>query len=415
MISYSSIMLLLLILLECISSQEVQGTTKATEIEYFRTSLITTEKQPPIFTSLKEVCIYFRIDPENCTCSSFTMKGTFSDLCSMHNKTEPEVKTLYFSGLSKAYATILMIATIAGFAGNMAIVMIKNKIKSCYREKFIILYYQSVIHAFLAIVQSIKIIPSFWTNQSIYGDFMCKLISWLSDMGSLVTINFIVHLTIFIYVHLKYPLKKDTVSQWWVVLGNIAIALVSSVPTIIFSYVDKKSNTCYTKLPHGDPAYSSFLLIGYFVLPLLFTLCILVEVASTTKKQSNIIRFTSLPPIEEKLTPNNKKSVYHLLVMLSVYALCVGPDRFIRLYLDVSLQHVSFQAYKVLGYSAMIPYGFYISVNPIIHFIYHKKWWLEVRKMTTKLLKTSKNDVISEFEISKKEAVRRTESTTELI
>ena len=124
------------------------------------TNFVLVEVSPFNITTLEELCKLFHIPPKNCTCSIFKVKDPFIEsLCDI------DQPVIHYSHIfSKVYASLAILFSIVGVAGNSLVVIVsafaKEDLTTCQK----LVTCLAVCDLISAGVLLLKAVRNLWTN-----------------------------------------------------------------------------------------------------------------------------------------------------------------------------------------------------------------------------------------------------------
>ena len=356
--------------------------------------------------TLKELCSMFPLLATNCTCANKyiiqileTLDVRMDTLFCTSNTTESpwEHRLHYYSFPSKAYAGVVTILMIMAFVGNSMVILVsllKQKVSKYQR----LIAQLAMCDITFSIILTITVKPLFWTNHWIYGEVGCKILISSMTLGSLLGINITMIISIERYIGIVYPFQYSKYKHVISILSilNVIICSLTIMPLAWFLHVGPL-RTCSDEWPHNisRKLYYGYLLIALNVIPVITVSILYFILVRTLRKKlrKNECRINKESPEYIKRVKHNKRILNILLATAIVFTLSQLPYHIIALYfnaqdalLNLNLYGLSYAAYLILYFVALLPYCFHLVVNPIIYSVIDSTWRNDFKMAAMRLM-----------------------------
>lgn len=336
-----------------------------------------------VITNISQICAYFRITPENCSCDKFPIPKSplFSqDLCKvLKDIDKPKYVLVYNSALSRTQATVSILASLVSTFGNGAIITIAYRNWDSLSNTRLLITLLSICHFAFGLLQVIPSVPMFWTNEWLYGNALCKILHGAKTFGPVLSIGFLLVIAIERFSRPLYDLKRE-VSRGvlYIVSGvNVVIGLLLVTPLLLVLSIEPNLPKCSTQWPGGSSdslKYNISLLLLSIVFPTLFVCFVYIWMTlKHTNNSSYIMRENTTEPLQKGSQEHRRMSTI-IITILAALVICVLPNRAVWIYLDINNYVIGKDLYKILSYVALVPFPLYVAVNPIIYCIVDKTW-----------------------------------------
>lgn len=268
--------------------------------------------------------------------------------------------------------TFYTLVFLLGLAGNMLVVFVLFKYKRL--KSMTDIYLLNLAFSDLIFVFALPFWSYYAANEWIFGDGLCKFISWAYEVGFYSGINFIMLMSIDRYlavVHVVFALKARTVNY-----GTLAslvvwlVAILASVPRLIFgSAVDEYNQTkCRSDYPKNGVRWKLFTALENNIFGLLIPFLVMVFCYSK-------IVMTLLHCRNEK----KKKAVKMIFAVMIIFFLFWTPYNIV-LFLECLVDEGFIKGCltsKFLDYASQVTQTlalFHCCLNPIIYFFMGQKF-----------------------------------------
>uniref|UniRef100_A0A8D0GU37 C-C motif chemokine receptor 4 n=1 Tax=Sphenodon punctatus TaxID=8508 RepID=A0A8D0GU37_SPHPU len=315
---------------------------------------------------------------ENCTPATvdYTLYDSYSDI-SYDDSLKPCVKDGVKKFRSYFLSTFYALVFLLGLVGNSLVILVLLKYKRL--KSMTDVYLLNLAISDLLFVFSLP----FWSyhaiDQWVFGDGLCKIISWIYLVGFYSGIFFIMLMSIDRYlaiVHAVFALRARTVTYG--IISSLVVwlvAITASIPELIFSesLTERNHTTCKPKYPGNSKSWRLFASLGINILGLLVPLAVMIFCYSM------IIR-TLLRCRSEK----KNKAVKMIFVVVIVFFLFWTPYNvvlFLQLLADTGFitecQISKDLDYAIQGTETLA--FFHCCLNPVIYFFLGEKFKKYVR------------------------------------
>lgn len=342
------------------------------------------EDQKNYFTSLEDICELFQLPEENCTCellSSLSSSNSSIDICAITQTLNVTRRKLEYSRTySSVYASVTIIASLIGGFGNFGILIVAYKQRKGLPRSNILFAQLAIVDFVFSVVQIIVVVPLFWTNRWVFGAFLCKLLRAAMVMGGLLTIGFILNITIERFLGIIYPLKTKRTSKktmFCLTISNIIAGFLTIIPLLAVLRLDNETGRCrehWNDFSANPVVYSWFLLIVYFLLPVIAIFILYGRIISHLKQQEKINKLLYIESERQKKLKRNQRIMYIIVSILIAFIVCILPNRAIWIYFEYRNYQMDKQLYIILTYISYLTYPFHVAFNPIIYSMIDDKW-----------------------------------------
>lgn len=328
--------------------------------------------------SLDDICVFFEIPSINCTCSYKILLEAVKELNLCNFTVAYTIQEIHRSSdATLPYAVLALIIGTIGLIANGLVILVafikRKEISNCQK----IIGCLAVSDFIFASVQIIVTVPRLWTHEWLYGNGLCKLLYSSMSLGGILSIGFIVTITIERYVGIMWPLNRLSTKRLFIIIGvNISLSIISLSPYFVYLEVNSHS-ICSVHWPNkvAPYIYESYMLIFATVLPVMVILVLYVRVIYVLKSLMND------KDLKESLTKkNHKRKVKEthkimkvVMALVLAFLVFVTPNRIIRLYLHTE-PSISSATYNVISCIALLTYPCHVTINPILYNMIDKKW-----------------------------------------
>lgn len=349
---------------------------------------------------LETMCNIFGISKEECTCEEFhfaQLQRNYDSVCHLVDVVTDEIPMIEFNYLEEyfhTYATIAVVASVIGIAGNLLIALVAIKLgaglSTCKKLIGLLAGYDLVF----AVFQLIESIPRFWTRRFIYGKTVCKIIKSSESLGSYLAIGIILIISIERFIGIVNPfhggLSKRKIQA--MLLINLIFGISAIIPMLLFYDSENSMQACVPTYPQkatDSKIYNLVVLAFYYVIPLcvitvLYTL--IIKTLSGTVAIGNST-FIADPRLRKKRMRDNKRTMYVLASVVVSFVILVFPRQIVYIYFDFTnetdITHLDTSEFFSLMYIAYLTYPFHVTINPIIYSIIDARWRTDLRNFCT--------------------------------
>jgi len=341
--------------------------------------------------TLRSFCIYVKLPLKNCSCSSTP------DLCCV----ERIIKSIQHdpghyareNSFTLAYATETVFVSVLGTIGNALVLIFylnqRCKLSSC---KFHIAEL-AVVNLTFSAIQIVNAVPLYWTNTWIYPRPMCKIIRTLIEMGSFLTIVFILLISVERYVLIVHPLLTERGSIFSVegkakhitVAIGILLVLATVVPFWKGMGIERGSGRCVMftgNARHMALPYNWFAVAAYCVIPA----CIMSFTYGRIITSHSKMTFFVEGRARMRKLKENKRIVRITISILGLFLICTLPSRILSIYIfmedrfqmeEVNKNETSsldMKLYLTLQFVAYVTFPLQCTLNPILYSMVDNEW-----------------------------------------
>ncbi|KAM6452045.1 C-C chemokine receptor type 4 [Liasis olivaceus] len=288
--------------------------------------------------------------------------------------TKEEVKSFGSWFLPTFYSLVFLL----GLTGNTLVVLLLLKYKRL--KSMTDIYVLNLAISDLLFVLGLPFWSYFMADKWVFGDTLCKLISWIFQIGFFSGIFFIMLMSIDRYlaiVHVAFSLKARTATYG--TLSSLIVWLVAmnaSVPELIFSTSVKDSNRTECKLVYFEKSTTWKLftcleinILGLIVPSIIISFCYARIVLTLVRCRNN----------------KKKKAVKMIFVVVVAFFLCWTPYNivlFLKCLDDVGILGQC-EISKNLDYADQVTQilaYFHCCLNPVIYFFMGQKFKLYIKQ-----------------------------------
>ena len=366
----------------------------------------TTPTCPPVMMSLQDFCNCFNVQPVNCSCDSPLILSNPNAVALLHiigacvrggQSTVPPIKgnttIRYPSTLEKTRASIIVVASTCGIAGNAMILMYSFKKRKELPICKMLIALLAACDLTFSVFYLVHVIPFFWTSRWLYGEVACKIFKGLDSMGSFLAIGVILIISIERYIGIVYPFRHGLkVKEVHILLGiNVLVSIAFITPSIVTSKVDKELHYCYKRWswPKAPIVYNWIVFLLVYLIPVIVMCILFISIIRFLKMKSQTMSSYSggNQRLEEKRAKDNKRITTILVSVLVTYLFLVLPNRIVAIVVSHSLDNHSHRhtfsnsTISVLEYIMLVPYPFHVMVNPIVYSLVDARVRRDVKKM----------------------------------
>ena len=323
--------------------------------------------------SLKEICVILNVSDIECTCENF------QDFCQ-----QPARIFVCSRYWDKIEGTISITVSVIGVLGNtlvLVISLINWKSSRRFRKLAALLALADLIFAIVEIITAAQL---FKTCKWLYKTFFCKFSKGAINIGGIFALSLIAIIALERYLAIVKPFRRSKLqlSFWvWPFLA-LLFSIISVIPLFIV-YEVSTDGICVEKWPQGSNGsliYSCYLLIGTFIIPMgiisYFYYCVVKKVWGNAR---NLQTTGNGKQILGKRERSNKRVMVILLAIAGAFFVLVFPNRIICVILDITgTNNMTNTTYRMWKYTALFPYFFHVSVNPIIYSFIDKRFQQQV-------------------------------------
>ena len=338
-----------------------------------------------------QLCHLFNISLSECTCTKTPQLCHVEDFLSSYSLKNRTSHRTYErpDSTTIAYSFISLIVALLGFLGNAMVLIVSyyqrsKKSTSCrirIREL-------AVVNLLSSLLQLINTTPLLWTNNWLYGPFMCKTIRTSLELGSFLTVGYIQIIAMHRYLLFVTPFKSHINSnnpKYYESVINMAICVVAVVPYWMTLKIEEHSGRCIGS--HSNHTfmlyYNSAIVLLYVILPLCsltvitFKMIIHVKNRDTRKLMAHAHEITA--QISKK---ENDRIMYITLCVLLFFIVCTSPTRVITVYMEVIESDAeNLNKYLILSLVSYFTYPLQNTLNPILYNMVAKRWRKDAKRL----------------------------------
>ena len=319
------------------------------------------------YFTLEQICEVLSVPKKDCNCI------TFPDICAEQVIDKKIYRNLTCLSLSNTIdGSVKIIASVLGIIGNGLVIIFCIKLRKNLSEFKKIILYLAMSDLTFSTLQLVEGIPKLSTCKWVYSNFMCKILRGFNNVSAVIALGFIVMIAVERYYGIVKTLQRSLIKRrfYVVVLGNITLGILVSVPITAYSSVNDLQ-MCVEKWTYknGSLIYSSFLLTGTFLFPVIvisFIYCKCIKKMTARVKNRLITNDTN----KAATLRTNKKMMRLVIIVMIAFVLLVGPNRIAWILYDtVGITKLDEKTVTFLKYFATYPYMFHVSINPLVYSI----------------------------------------------
>ena len=319
------------------------------------------------YFTLEQICEVLSVPKKDCNCI------TFPDICAEQVIDKKIYRNLTCLSLSNTIdGSVKIMASVLGIIGNGLVIIFCIKLRKNLSEFKKIILYLAMSDLTFSTLQLVEGIPKLSTCKWVYSNFMCKILRGFNNVSAVIALGFIVMIAVERYYGIVKTLQRSLIKRrfYVVVLGNITLGILVSVPIIAYSSVND-IQMCVEKWTYknGSLIYSSFLLTGTFLFPVIvisFIYCKCIKKMTARVKNRLITNDTN----KAATLRTNKKMMRLVIIVMIAFVLLVGPNRIAWILYDtVDITKLDEKTVTFLKYFATYPYMFHVSINPLVYSI----------------------------------------------
>lgn len=355
--------------------------------------------------TLEDLCLIFNVSMEMCSCKKTP------DLCEFEEESSVNttIQTIYVrsNDYTVIYASVTIFASLLGIIGNGAVIIVAIKrsgnISSCKLH----LVELAVLNFVFSVIQMINTIPLFWTNKWLYGLVFCQLLRTLLEIGSLMTILFILIIALERYILIVHPSKKDMLNgsiKHVSVLAGLVVVVATVVPYLLGLDIEYGSNRCIQfKGAHKNMSlpYHWFVIIVYSALPVIIITTLYGKMIGSLFKNATTNKAVNTGVALLTRMKTNRRIVYITLAILGCFILCTLPTRASIIFFErkgLKMGRDDYHnddgkdLYLILTFFGYISYPFQSTINPLLYSVFDKEWRKEMKQL---LCQRMRNNVVT--------------------
>ena len=345
---------------------------------------------------LEPLCLMLNISLLNCSCARTV---GLCDIMGWYNNTTlatmtPEHKRP--SSYTLTYTSIALLAGVCGAAGNAIVLFVAWKRRQNLPAIKLHMAELAIINFMFSVVQLMNAFPLLWTNRWIYGLSMCRVTRTLLEIGSMMTILFIMIIAIERFYLIIYPLKKhlvDGISKHVSVVVATIIVIATIIPFYFGLGIEKSSGRCiqFQVQSSFSLSYHWFVMTVYSIIPVCIITVLYAKIIAHISRQIKSKNTANQGTVFEKNVKRNRRIVIITLTILGCFVICTLPIRTIIIYFEMregSMKMTSshyegndHHLYLALTFFAYITYPFQSTLNPLLYSFVDSEWRRELRRV----------------------------------
>lgn len=325
--------------------------------------------------TLQDFCTHLKVPKASCHCPRL------GNICRFFNTDQAAiVKVLVCSKAHKIRTNIILGVSCIGIFGNLLclLVTIMNEKNTICRKIIGMLAFADLTFSSL---QLAVVVPGLWTCEWVYNALTCKFLYSMINSTAIMALGFILIISLERFNGIVKPFldKSSNKKVSLMTLLNISLALLFVVPTIIVSKIKDMGHgsLCKENWPYKSYslAYSWFLLIVTFVIPIAIISYLYLGIVKSLKNSQNHTRRTFSNKDLSRRKKEDSRITIIIAYLLISFAILVSPNRILWVLLDHDVfKKVSIDTLAYINFGASVPYTIHACVNPIIYSVIDKKF-----------------------------------------
>ena len=326
--------------------------------------------------TLEEFCARLSIPILNCSCEITPILcevASFDTDIQQSNSTVTLFKRSH--GVTVVYTTITVLSSIFGVCGNFLVIMVayrnRRKISACKLH----IAQLAVVNFVFSVIQTVNVVPLYWTNKWVYGTSTCKLVKGLLEMTSLLSSGFFQIITVERYLLVVHTFKTQRLQHRLKnipVLCNLFLVLLTMIPYTYGVSIEPTSGRCVSfsgtsKYYWMGAIYTWFAFIMYSAIPIFVASVFAVFLMQHFEKEKEA------PLLLVNRGEVNRKILVNMLVVLILFIICTLPSRVVSITMDM----VDFESHSLLLGFQFLSYTLYSlqgTLNPILYSMIARQW-----------------------------------------
>ena len=352
--------------------------------------------------SLRNFCLHINLTLRNCSCISTPELCTIQQIIRDMQHDMDVGSYARDKSFTLAYATETVFVSALGTIGNALVLIFylkqRCKLSSC---KFHIAQL-AVVNLTFSLIQLANTVPLYWTNTWIYGLPLCKVIRTLIEMGSCLTVVFILLIAVERYVLIVHPLITERESilsvegrakHITVVVGMLLVTATVS-PFWMGMGIEEGSERCVMFV--GDTRgmalpYNWFAVIAYCVLPACVMSYTYGRIITSHSKMSLFVEGRA----RMRKLKENKRIVRITVSILGLFLVCTLPSRILSIYIYMEDRFratgnpaeegvtnrteeegtwLDMRLYLSLQFVAYVTFPLQCTLNPLLYSMVDNEW-----------------------------------------
>lgn len=323
-----------------------------------------------------QICNKLNVSETDCDCTYFPQLCIFENVSTNHTFKRSDVITMIYAAVSSAGACLSLLAN--------SVVLVtaflnRTKLSPCK----IHIAQLAAINLLFSVLQIINTGPLFWTNEWIYGLFMCKCVRTLLETGTFLSVGYIqiIALERFFLVH--SPLFIEEFNQRFknlLVCINIALVIFSVIPYTTVLTIEDYTNRCIAVHDGNEDLFHfyNFLVVClYSILPIISLLLLSAKMINQLRrKDKDILANLQTTRVIER----NRRIMYITMIIFLFFIICTLPTRAITIYMDIiGSKSGNVSKYVTLTLISYFTYPLQNTLNPILFSLTAKTWRRQVK------------------------------------
>ena len=346
---------------------------------------------------LESICKLFNRSSENCSCESFTFldgNPMYESVCQMIKvQSIPKVTMHYHGAYSQAYAGIAVTSSVIGMIGNGLVILIAIRYKNTLSTCKMLISHLACCDFMFAILQLVMAVPKFWTNEWLYGVFLCKSLLSSERLGTCLATGLILVVSIERFVGIVNPFHGglSEIALNLILATNVIFGAATITPLIIY-YNVSDNGICMLRWSNGNwdsTRYNLSIIINYFAVPTSIITILYAVIISTLRRTVSFRKNSAIadPRLRLKRVRENRRTVCMLMAVVFAFVLFVLPSNVVNLYMNYlesenkrgKYADIDRHFFFMLHYVANMPYPLHVAINPIIYSLIDDKWRNDVK------------------------------------
>ncbi|XP_066918457.1 QRFP-like peptide receptor [Clytia hemisphaerica] len=353
------------------------------------------------FENLEVICKQINLAKEKCFCYNinFYEHGQKIDFCAFLNTTSEierrkRIPHIYGDNIQNeaktkdiVFAAIIVLVSIVGILGNSIVLMFPQRKKKSTHLK--LTYSLASTDLISSVTFIVLLTPTFWTKEWVYGEVGCKTLLPLMLNQSSFAIGIILIIAIERFFGIVKPFKIGISTNFRCMMClaiNFVLAFCSAIPYIKHLHVNPETEKCTEMWKHGGYAiiYSGFILVFFFIVPIITIGVLYWKIIVTLKNQALTFKFLNGSYVSEnyaKRIEYNKRTIKNLFGVVLLFVLFNLPNKVKWIIFDTSssgmhgTENALTSWYKFV--SNLLAF-FRVLINPLVYTFSDKRFRSDV-------------------------------------
>lgn len=305
-----------------------------------------------------------------------------------------------------------LLVLLVAVPANVLVVAVIAKVQAMHTPTNLILLNLCVadlIHALLYL--PFTTIDLYVTGYWIFGDFMCRLVSFLHLLAFTTSILFLIAIAIERYRRVCMQGRSQlTIKQTWIILSILwLLGILGSCPLLVVKYLSpiaQGEHMCAEAWPweDADKVYTLVMFALFYVMPLAFLIIIYVRIARKFWKSTT--RTQSMRRHHQRSTASKSKLTIISMVLVLSFALSWAPSHALLLWYYFRDLNATYPAELVAVLYPIISWvaSSNCALNPLLYCFMSQNFWASYKDLWKR---SSRNKYFSDTNASSKLSKRQ--------